>query len=343
MSSITLTIDGRQCRTAPGNTVLEAAREAGIFIPTLCDHPDLKPRGACRLCLVEIEGARGVNTACTTPATEGMVVRTATPALYELRRGILELLLIDHPDDCLSCRKNQRCELQWLAAYFGLGGRRISQSDSLKPIDDSNPFFGRDPNRCVLCGRCIGACEEIQGIAAIDFGFRSQHTKIVAGMDSPLAMSNCVSCGECFAHCPTGALVPRQDAGLPTKEVETVCPYCGCGCGIKLLVRDDRVIGVEGVPGHPASKGALCVKGRFGYSFINHPDRLTKPLVRKNGSLVETSWDEALDLVAAKLHEHEGAFGMLSSAKCTNEENYAAQKFARVVMGTNNIDHCARR
>lgn len=343
MDSINLTIDGRPVATKSGSTLLEAARAAGIYVPTLCHDPDLKPWGACRLCLVEVDGLSGFPASCTTPAQGGMVVRTATPQLDHLRRNVLELLLSDHPDDCLTCRKNQCCELQRLVAYFGLARQRLPKLRRKMTIDDSNPFFDRDLERCILCGRCVGACTQIQGVGAIDFGFRGFETKIVTAMDRPLAQSNCVSCGECMAHCPVGALAPRRHEGLPTKVVSTVCPYCGCGCGIKLRVRGDRIIGSEGVPDHPASRGALCVKGRFGFSFVNHPDRLTTPLIRKGDDFVPASWDEALDLVVSKLHEHQSAFGMLSSAKCSNEDNYAAQKFTRLVMGTNNVDHCARR
>lgn len=343
MDNIKLTINGRNVTARADSTVLEAARAAEIYVPTLCYDPDLKPWGACRLCLVEIDGMRGFPASCATPAQDGMVVRTETPDLNRLRRSVLELLLSDHPDDCLTCRKNQHCELQWLVAYFGLARQRLPKLERKVAIDDSNPFFDRDLERCILCGRCVGACDQIQGVGAIEFGYRSFRSKIVAAMDQPLAQSNCVSCGECVAHCPVGALVPRRCEGLPDKEVTTVCPYCGCGCGIRLQVRGDRIIGVEGVSGHPASRGALCVKGRFGFDFVNHSDRLTKPLIRKGEQFVAAGWDEALDLVATRLHQHRDAFGMLSSAKCSNEDNYVAQKFARMVMGTNNLDHCARR
>jgi formate dehydrogenase alpha subunit len=272
-----------------------------------------------------------------------MVVHTETPSLMAARRLTVELLLSDHPVNCLVCRKNQRCDLQHLAAYLGITERRLTPTGRVGLIDDSNPFFERDPEKCILCGRCVRACAEITQVNAIDFLHRGFATKIGAFLDQPLAESRCVYCGECLATCPTGALVEKSYYALPTREVHTVCPYCGCGCSMYLQMRGDRIVSVRGDPANEASQGHLCVKGRFGWDFVHHPDRLKTPLIRKDGRLQPASWDEALDLVADKFAHNLGAFAVMASAKCTNEENYLLQKFARAVMSTNNIDHCARR
>ena len=349
MTKITLTIDGRQIEAEQGLTVLKVAQQAGIYIPTLCADDALEPFGACRLCIVEVEKLRGLPTSCNLPAADGMIVRTSSPTIDKIRRNIVELLLSDHPTDCLTCQQNNRCQLQEIAAYVGVRQMRFKGEKRSYAIDDSNPFYARDLERCILCGKCVRVCDEIQGRNSIYFAYRGLKTTIAAVMDRPVAKSNCESCGQCVDKCPTGALYPKANMryGLPTGETKTICTYCGVGCSLILETRDNRVIGVRGDPEGPSNHGRTCVKGHFGYEFINHPDRLTKPLIRKNGELVESSWDEALDLVATKLAhikaEHGGdAIGVLTSAKCTNEENYLAQKFARAVLGTNNVDHCAR-
>ena len=344
MDRIALTIDGRQVSASKDMNVLQAALENGIYIPHLCYHPDLEPVGVCRLCLVKIEG-RGMTTACKTPVEEGMVVRTETPEVNQARRIAAELLIVNHHADCLSCDQNTECQLQEVANYIGIDEERLNRlrsPDKVSPLDASNPFFDRDPNKCVLCGICVRTCEEIQGVSAIDFAFRGYDTKIATLKDKPILESTCESCGECVVRCPVGALSPK-DSVKPAYEVKTVCPYCGCGCGIYLGIRGGAVVGVRGDPDNPINKGSLCVKGRFGYNFINHPERLTKPLIKRDGEFVEVSWEEALDLVAQKLADYQGdQFAFAASAKCTNEENFVFQKFTRAVMGTNNIDHCAR-
>lgn len=342
MGVITLTIDGKQVETRPGRTVLEAARGAGIYIPTLCHHPDLPPSGQCRLCLVDIKGFRSYTTACTNQVADGMEVRTDTPEIEAIRRITLELLLADHPGDCVTCSGNLSCELQKLAAELGVDSVRFRKATRVLSLDESNPFFVRDPNRCVLCGRCVQTCRELQGVGAVDFVGRGYLTVVDTFDHVPLADSICESCGECVVHCPTGALA-RRERRPPRRQVRSVCPYCGTGCGLMLGVRGSKIVSVEGDPMSPVSRGRLCVKGRFGQDYVNSPERLTKPLIKKNGAFVEASWEEALGLVATRFAKYKGdQFAAISSSRCTNEENYLVQKFARVVMHTNNVDNCAR-
>ena len=341
---ITLTIDGREIEAAPGTSLLRAALANGIYIPHLCDHTDLTSVGICRVCLVEIEGRRPT-VSCMTPVEEGMVVRTSSADLDRTRRVNLEMLVLHHDYNCQSCAQNSRCQLQTVTRYIGLDENRMQamrRPELVVPIDDSNPFFLRDMNKCVLCGICVRTCDEIQGDGCIDFAFRGIGTTISVLGNKPIIDSTCVSCGECVVRCPTGALAPKK-AIEPAYEVATICPFCGCGCGIVVGARGGRVVSSRAVADSPASDGALCVKGRYGLDFVNHPERLHTPLIRKNGQLVEADWDEALDLIAEKFWAYRGeTFAAIASAKCTVEDNYLLQKFTRAVMGTNNIDHCAR-
>jgi predicted molibdopterin-dependent oxidoreductase YjgC len=340
---IRLTINGTGVRVNKGATVLEAAQAAGIYIPTLCADPDLEPYGSCRLCVVEIEGMRGLPTACTTPATDGMVVHTETPAANEVRRTAVELLLADHPVDCLTCPKNQQCELQKVAAYLGITERRFPHTDRTFEVDASNPFFNLYRNYCILCARCVRTCQEVTGVGAIDLAYRGYQTRVAAFGDKPMMESICKSCGECVERCPVGALIPKVNL-QPAYEVKTTCPYCGVGCQMYLGVRDGQVMRVRGDRENEVNRGRLCVKGRYGATeFIHHPERLNNPLVRRNGEFSEATWDEALDEVASRLGKYQPEeVAIVSSAKCTNEENYLLQKLGRAVIGTHNIDHCAR-
>jgi len=344
MEKVTLTIDCQEVSADPGANILEAALDNDIYIPHLCFHPDLKAVGVCRLCMVEVEG-RGMTVSCMTPVAENMVVRTDSERISRVRRMATELLLVNHHLDCHSCASNSRCELQRVANYVGVDTERLERMRKpaeAPPVDDSNPFFTRDLAKCILCGICVRTCDEILGVGAIDFGFRGFDTTISTFGNQPLKESRCVSCGECVARCPVGALTPKI-AEEPSREVKTVCTYCGCGCGLFLGVRGDKIVSARGDRDNPGNKGNLCVKGRFGYEFVNSPERLTAPLVRRDGELREASWDEALDLVAEKLGKNKGdGFATIASAKCTTEENYVIQKFTRAVMGTHNIDHCAR-
>jgi predicted molibdopterin-dependent oxidoreductase YjgC len=366
--SIALTINGVKVEVKEGATVLEAARQAGIYIPTLCYHPDLEVYGGCRLCIVEIDKVRGLPTACTTPAVDGMNVTTESPAVNEVRRATLELILTTHPCACLECHRRQRCgpydiclrhvavtdrcvvcpangdcELQQVVDYLGVHTLEIPRDTRPRVVDTSNPFFVLDRNRCILCARCTRACQEITCVGAIDMAFRGYEMKVATFGDSPLMESICRSCGECMVRCPVGAMIPRGTT-RPEYEVKTVCPYCGVGCSMYLGVKGGRISGVRGDPEGPANRGKLCVKGRFGIAeFVNHADRLKTPLIRKKGRLEKASWDEALDLVARELGRYRGdEVAVISSAKATNEDNYVMQKFARAALGTNNIDHCAR-
>ncbi len=368
MSEIKLTIDDREIQVPEGSTIMEAARKAGSYVPALCDHPDLKPIGSCKLCIVSVEGLDFYPTACNTPAEEGMVVQTRTEELQEMRRHTLEMLLAltHHPTSCLFCErknectdlrecmrkfpvtvgckyclKNGECELQRAVEFVGLERSRYEASFRNMPVL-KEPFFDRNYNLCILCGRCVRNCEEVrgEGILSINPDFHRMHW---IGPES-LQDGGCKFCGSCVDVCPTGALYARFEKWQkPEKTVQTVCPYCGVGCRIEVGVLEDRLVRVRGKRDCLPNNGQLCVKGRFGLGFVESPERLKVPLIRKNGSLVPASWDEALSLVAEKLSEHKGdSFAFLSSAKCTNEENYLAQKFARLVMQTNNVDHCAR-
>ncbi len=341
---VTLIIDGVEVQAEPGTSILRAALANGIYIPHLCDHPDLTSVGICRVCLVEIEGCR-LTVSCMTPVEEGMVVSTSTEEIERTRRVNLELLVLNHDYNCQNCAKNSKCHLQELTRYIGIDEDRIKlmrQPALDSPIDDSNPYYLRDMDKCVLCGICVRTCEEIQGDGCIDFAYRGIRTKISVLGDKPIIDSTCVTCGECVSRCPVGALIPRKTLE-PTYEVATICPFCGCGCGIVVGARGNRIVSARAFPDSPASGGSLCVKGRFGLSFVNHPERLTQPLIRKDGELVKVSWEEALSFVAQKLGQYKGdQFALIASAKCTTEDNYIMQKFTRAVMGTNNIDHCAR-
>jgi predicted molibdopterin-dependent oxidoreductase YjgC len=350
-----LTVDGRKIDAVAGQTVLEVARAAGIYIPALCFHPKTGKAGRCRACVVEIEGLRGLKEACAQEVRDGMVVHTDTAKVQQTRRLVVELLLAEGHHNCIACQANGVCELQEMAYRVGVERPAFLIETEPTPVDESSEGIVRDPDKCIQCGRCVTACQNAVVNEVLAFGYRGSHSSVVCDDDRPMGESSCVLCGECVQICPVGALVLKQPREAKVRPSETVatkvtCPYCGVGCQIDLHTKDNRYVFAmahEGRWDKQPNRGMLCVKGRFGLDFVDSPDRLRTPLVRKNGELVEASWDEALDLVAAGLQKTKDTYGadavgFFSSAKVTNEENYALGRLARAVIGTNNIDHCAR-
>jgi len=346
---LNVTIDGIQVQVKEGSTILQAAQSVGIEIPTLCYLKDLTPGASCRICLVEIAGNPKLFTACSTPVAEGNVIYTKSEKVIAARRSVLELMLSTHNADCFSCAKNGECQLQNLCYEYGVEQTSFAGVKNEYPIDDSNEFFTYNPNQCILCQRCVNVCQQLHGEAAIGITGRGFKAKIATPFDQLIRSTNCVSCGNCVSVCPVGALLPKSKVryrAFETRKVPTTCTYCGVGCQLELQVKDDTVVGAQPLYGE-ANKGLLCVKGKFGYNFINHKDRLTKPLIRKDGVLTEASWEEAISLIADKLgtikkESGPDALAGLSSARCSNEDNYVFQKMVRAVFGTNNVDHCAR-
>jgi formate dehydrogenase major subunit/formate dehydrogenase alpha subunit len=408
--TVTLTINNQRVVAPDGATILEAGRAAGIRIPTLCYHPDLSNVGACRLCVVSVERARGLQTACTTPVTDGMVVNTESEDARATRRFVLQMLLSDHPNECMTCEVNGDCELQDLVYEYDVPWPEHNGRRHAYPVNpDPNPFIFIDRNKCILCSRCVRACAEIQNRDVWNIADRGFGSKLVAGADQNLLDARCESCGQCVAYCPVGALYDKMSLGQgrvsQITKVRTTCSYCGVGCNFDLNVRGGKVVRVTSTPDAPVNGMATCVKGRYGYDYVHHADRLTRPLVRakwlneaelerrtangewrisdselqaperkpqmadrkrrkrddrpahdeaahptirpKQSPWVEVDWSTALDVVARKFTavkaESGGdAIAVLTSAKCTSEENYLVNKLTRQVIGTNNLDHCAR-
>ena len=350
---ITLIIDDMDVTVPDGMPIFEAARMAGIDIPHLCYDPELRlpPTSSCRLCVVEVEGARVPVASCSHPVSQGLVVRTDSEHLREMRRLVIGLLLSDHPHDCLTCEKTGDCALQEYAYEFGVKeSPYLGDAVHAKPIQDG-PFIVYDRSKCILCGRCVAVCHDVQVAGAIDFFGRGFDTTVSLPPGESRDESVCEECGNCLDVCPTGALSFAGAVGSgriwKLGRTVTTCGYCGVGCTLVLHTRDNRVIKVTGEPGLGINEGRLCVKGRFGTEFIHHPDRLTQPLIRRDGRLQPVSWDEALDYVAAQLTQTKSAtgpdaIGFMSSSRCTNEDNYLFQKLARAAVGTNNVDQCAR-
>ncbi len=338
-----LTVDGRMVEVAAGATVLDAVNRLGLPLPQLCKDPDRPALGACRTCLVHVEGQRGAPAACHLPAREGMEVSTTHPDVARLRASVLDLtrsMLTAGPGRDSFGQVGAAC------ARHGVSGPSSAALHRFA-ADASKPFFVLDREACILCGRCTVACDDVQQIGAIALLGRGHRTKVGAFADGALASSVCTSCGQCVATCPTGALRPAETPAALVREVETTCPYCGVGCGIVLGVRPgepaERLAVMAGdVPGNRSSLGMLCVKGRFGTGFVHAWDRVTTPMIRQDGRWKEASWEEALETAAEGLSRQRGRFAALASAKATNEDGYVVQKFVRAVMATNNIDHCTR-
>jgi formate dehydrogenase major subunit len=351
LDKIKIEINGRSIEAQKGDSILNAAKKNGIYIPALCYHPRTKQAGKCRMCVVEVERIPGLQVSCSLPAKEGMVVRTNTERIIETRKMIVELYLSNGKHNCISCEANGACELQEAAYNLGIEKSGFPVAEKDMPIDLSSPMIIRNMNKCVQCYRCISGCSNIVVNEVLDMGYRGSRMTVVCDTDKPMGRSSCLVCGECVQLCPTGALTEKKTARKgriwDRKKIKTTCPYCGVGCQIYLHVKDNEIIKVTGVEDVEPNYGTLCIKGRFGYDFVHSPYRLKKPLLRKNGALVEVCWDEALDYTAKRLGEIKERSGPesivgIGCARSTNESNYVMMKFMRAVVGTNNVDHCAR-
>jgi len=351
--SVSLTVDGLSVDVPTGSSVMRAARLAGIKVPKLCATDTLEATGSCRICLVEIAGRKGYPASCTTPVEEGMQVLTQTPTLAKLRRGVMELYISDHPLDCLTCPTNGDCELQDTAGEVGLREVRYDDEGAnhlQAEKDTSNPYFTFDPSKCIVCSRCVHACEETQGTFALTIDNRGFDSKVSVG-GGEFFDSDCVSCGACVSACPTAALTENSiiEQGTPEHSVVTTCAYCGVGCGFRAELRGNTVVRMSPWKEGRANEGHACVKGRFAFGYANHPDRITTPMVRDriDQPWREVSWDEAVTFAASRFRDIQeqygrNSIGAISSSRCTNEEVYLVQKLVRAGFGNNNIDTCAR-
>lgn len=351
---VSLSIDGVEITVPAGTSVLRAAALQGARLPRLCATDSLEPFGSCRMCLVEIDGQRGYPAACTTPVSAGMAVRTQSEALARLRRGVMELYVSDHPLDCLGCAANGDCELQTVAGQVGLREVRygLAGANHLADAkDESNPYFDYDPAKCIVCNRCVGACEETQGTFALSIVGRGFDSRVRAAGGADFLGSECVSCGACVQACPTATLVEKSVVaqGQPERSVATTCAYCGVGCGFRAELKGERVVRMTPDRDGRANHGHSCVKGRFAWGYATHPDRIVKPMLRAgiHEPWREVSWEQALEHVAGEFRRLQTRYGRdavggISSSRCTNEETYLVQKLVRAAFGNNNIDTCAR-
>lgn len=364
MASIALTIDGKTVASEPGQTLLDACAGAGKRIPVLCHKAGLNPVGECRLCMVEVEGDRALVASCVRECEEGMVVTTQSDCIEQSRRTLTELLMADHPSPCARHAQTRDCELELLAEELGVDGSRFATPEKPECHDDSSPVIAVAHSACILCDRCIRACDDVQSNEVIGRRGKGSDASISFDDDRPMGSSTCVSCGECAAACPTGALFDKPlsiiEEFSDTEKVDSICPYCGVGCGIRFHVKESTIVRVEGRDDGPANLGRLCVKGRYGFDYAHHEERLTVPLIRRSDmpkqvdgyenprvQFREATWDEALDLAAKEfrtIREESGphALAGFGSAKCSNEEAYLFQKLIRAAFGTNNVDHCTR-
>jgi len=351
---VTLTIDGEQITVPKGTSLMRAAMDAGVKVPKLCATDSLEPFGSCRLCLVEIDGRKGFPASCTTPAEAGMNVRTQTPRLQELRKGVMELYISDHPLDCLTCSANGNCELQDMAGVTGLRNVRygFDGANHLKDKkDESNPYFTYDPSKCIVCNRCVRACEETQGTFALTISGRGFESRVSAGQNENFMDSECVSCGACVEACPTATLQEKSVIWLGQSEHSaiTTCAYCGVGCSFKAEMKGNEVVRMVPWKDGKANEGHSCVKGRFAWGYASHKDRMLKPMIRKKitDPWQEVSWDEAINYAASEFKRIQAengrdSIGGITSSRCTNEETYLVQKLVRAAFGNNNVDTCAR-
>ena len=353
-TQVTLEIDGHKVTVNAGSSVMRAAAEAGIKIPKLCATDSLDPFGSCRMCLVQIDGARGYPASCTTPVANGMKVHTQNEKLAKLRKGIAELYISDHPLDCLTCSANGNCELQDTVGEVGLrevryGFEGENHLDAEK--DNSNPYFSFDPSKCIVCSRCVRACEETQGTFALTIGGRGFESHVSPGQDQAFMDSECVSCGACVQACPTATLMEKSviDHGMPEHSTITTCAYCGVGCSFKAEMKGEQLVRMVPDKNGQANHGHSCIKGRFAFGYATHKDRITTPMVRDKitDAWREVSWEEAIQFAADRFKQLQAQYGKdsiggITSSRCTNEETYLVQKLIRAGFGNNNVDTCAR-
>jgi formate dehydrogenase alpha subunit len=342
---ITITLDGHEVSGYAGMSILDLARESGVHITTLCHDEHLSPIGACRLCIVEDEKTGALMASCVTPLAAGMVIKTCSPRVVAHRKTLVQLMLASHPDSCPVCDKGNRCQLRQIAGEMGISLTEFQRISQPATIQEVNPFIERDLSKCILCAKCIRVCQELVVEGVLDYFQRGFKAKPTTVGDLPLENSECTFCGACVALCPTGALMEKEWPNRRTTEniIETTCPYCGCGCGINLHVKSNRLVQATPRWGDAGNYSLLCVRGSYGCDFVHSWDRLNRPLVRMNGNMAETSWDEALKKVAAEFLRIKNEYGpdsiaVLGSARCTNEESYLLQRFARCVIETNNVD-----
>jgi formate dehydrogenase major subunit len=352
--TVTLTIDGVAVTVSQGTSIMRAAMEAGINVPKLCATDSIQAFGSCRLCLVEIKGRAGTPASCTTPAAEGLVVSTQTERLKKLRRGVMELYISDHPLDCLTCAANGDCELQDMAGAVGLREVRYGYDGAnhlTAEKDATNPYFTFDPAKCIVCSRCVRACEETQGTFALTIDGRGFASKVSPGMNEAFLGSECVSCGACVQACPTASLIENSviETGQPEHSVVTTCAYCGVGCSFKAEMRGEEVVRMVPYKDGKANRGHSCVKGRFAWGYATHKDRILKPMIRETTTdpWREVSWEEALGRAASEFKRIQAQYGQravggITSSRCTNEETFLVQKLIRAGFGNNNVDTCAR-
>src|SRR5712691_3441316 len=352
--SVTLEIDGMPVTVPAGTSIMRAASLAGIQVPKLCATDSLEAFGSCRLCLIEIAGRKGTSATDTTPAENGMKVSTQTDRLAKLRRGVMELYISDHPLDCLTCGANGDCELQDMAGAVGLRDVRYGydgENHLKQGKDESKPYFTFDASKCIVCSRCVRACEEVQGTFALTIQARGFESKVSAGMAEKFIDSECVSCGACVQACPTATLMEKStiEIGQPEHSVVTTCAYCGVGCAFKAEMRGEEVVRMVPYKDGKANRGHSCVKGRFAWGYTTHKERMLKPMIRERiaDPWREVSWDEVFSFAAAKfkgIQQKYGrdAVGGITSSRCTNEETYLVQKLIRAGFGNNNVDTCAR-